>query len=379
LWNDYKRIFRDSIAAIVKQLDPSRAYWPSSPSLGWGRDSAYKKGDVHYWGVWWGKEPVEKYNEKVGRFNSEYGMQGMPSMKTIRQFSEDESRGQHHAFHTPDDTTLVVMKTHQKHPFGYENIKFYIEQKFKSPEKFEDLVYVSQLMQADAVKTAINAHRKNQPITMGTMFWQWNDCWPVVSWSAIDYYGRKKALYYEVKRSFADPAFLTTLNSGGSELNVTIDNPNNEIYQERAQWIDFRKGVDASEDWQNEWGPGRLTGNRILTNKVRHNEPNGVYVFTLRKKDSIVARDFVFLNDPKELDLPKANIKYRITAGKIELSCPVFAYGVYLDLPDGVEVDDNYFHLLPGEKKIVRFRSSLSLQTIRNSIRIKSLVDTYGK
>lgn len=108
LWNDYKKIFHQLIPGIVKQLDPERPYWPSSPSLGWGRDSAYKSGDVHYWGVWWGREPVEKYIEKTGRFVSEYGMQGMPDMKTMAQFSMPKDW----------DTASAVMKVHQKHPTG---------------------------------------------------------------------------------------------------------------------------------------------------------------------------------------------------------------------------------------------------------------------
>jgi beta-mannosidase len=212
LWIDYKKIFHELIPRILKEEDPDRPYWPSSPSLGWGRDSAYKKGDVHYWGVWWGKEPVEKYNEKVGRFISEYGMQGIPDMKTIKQFSLPQDW----------DTSSAVMKTHQKHPFGWENIKYYIEQKFRTPKTFEDLVYVSQLMQADAIKTAIEAHRRAKPVTMGTLFWQWNDCWPVTSWSAVDYYGRKKALFYEVKRAFKDTVLL--LHKKENRLQIKLDN-----------------------------------------------------------------------------------------------------------------------------------------------------------
>src|SRR5207253_1451616 len=107
----------------------------------------------------------------VGRFVSEYGMQGMPGMRTMKQFALPQDM----------DTSSPVMRTHQKHPFGWENIKYYIEQKFRTPKSFEDLVYVSQLMQADAIRTAIEAHRRNKPTTMGTMFWQWNDCWPVTS------------------------------------------------------------------------------------------------------------------------------------------------------------------------------------------------------
>ncbi len=290
LWTDYQKIFHKLIPDILKELDPHRPYWPSSPSLGWGRDQAYKQGDVHYWGVWWGKEPVEKYKDKVGRFNSEYGMQGFPDMKTIRQFAVPADL----------DTSSAAMKAHQKHPFGYQNIKLYIENKFRTPKTFEDLVYVSQLMQADAIRIAIEAHQANMPITMGTMFWQWNDCWPAVSWSAVDYYGRKKALYYQVKRSYA---------------------------------------------------------------------PDGEADKTLSD---------LLLIPPKEMNLQHTIIKWKLTGGtQLELLSDKFAYGVYIDVPDPVKLSDNYFHLLPGRKKIIQLSGNFNSEELKKKIKIKSLVDTY--
>jgi beta-mannosidase len=127
LWNDYQAIFHQLIPRVLNELDPGRPYWPSSPSIGWGRDQAYKQGDVHYWGVWWGKEPVEKYKEKVGRFNSEYGMQSFPDISTVEKFNPGKE----------PDTTSSEMRNHQKHPFGYSNIRMYIENRFKKPKTFE--------------------------------------------------------------------------------------------------------------------------------------------------------------------------------------------------------------------------------------------------
>jgi beta-mannosidase len=378
LWNDYKHIFHDLIPSIVKELDPSRSYWPSSPSMGWGRDSAYSKGDVHYWGVWWGKEPVEKYNEKVGRFNSEYGMQGMPDMKTISGFSDDAHQPQ--SFHIPYDTSSVVMKTHQKHPFGYENIKFYIEQKFKTPQTFEDLVYVSQLMQADAVKTAINAHRRNQPITMGTMFWQWNDCWPVTSWSAIDYYGRKKALYYEVKRLF-NPLFLFAEKEyGGAGFKIKAEvgdwDAKDLMYDIKARYFNGDYGLQfAQPERLSEWDSNHVI--HLPLQVLPRDYKKEYVVIRILKNDSTLIRHIFFYAPPKDLQLEKPSIQIKVRKDQIELFTDKFAYGVYIDVPDGVELDDNYFHLLPGERKIVNFRSSLPLETIRRAVRIKSLVDTY--
>jgi beta-mannosidase len=368
LWNDYQKIFHQLIPAVLKQLDPERPYRPSSPSLGWGRDSAYKKGDVHYWGVWWGKEHVEKYKEKVGRFNSEYGMQGIPDMKTIRQFSLPEDW----------DTTSPVMRTHQKHPFGYENIKYYIEQKFRTPKTFEDLVYVSQLMQADAVKTAIEAHRRNAPTTMGTLFWQWNDCWPVTSWSAIDYYGRKKALYYEVKRSFKESVFLPHYEERSTLLYLKGANELNNDVAVKGYFYDFVQGkLFDTDEYTSIIHPYNEREFFMISNKSDEQKRNGVWWFDVSYKGKWISRNFAFAFPPKDLNLPKTHIEYKIEKGQLLKSADKFAYGVYIDVPDGVELEDNYFHLLPNEKKIVKFTSTVSLETIRKRIKIKSLVDTY--
>jgi beta-mannosidase len=372
LWNDYKKIFHQLIPDILKELDPQRPYWPSSPSLGWGREQAYNQGDVHYWGVWWGREPVEKYNEKVGRFNSEYGMQAFPDMKTIRQIARPNEL----------DTSSAAMKAHQKHPFGYPNIKMYIENKFRTPKSFDDLVYVSQLMQADAIKTAIEAHRRNMPNTMGTMFWQWNDCWPVVSWSAVDYYGRKKALFYETKRSYA-PNILSIHATDSPELRLTFISEKDESFDAllEAEAFDFsgkkRSSLGTSPAFRVEKGkPVILAHPKVFISQK--DLEDCYWVFRIKRKNLVLGETIYFFLPPKELNLPAPGITWKLlNSGQLELSSNKFAYGVFVEVPDGVELADNYFHLLPNVKKIIKFSSSVPPETLKKNIRIKSLADTY--
>lgn len=199
LWNTYKNIFHDILPNAVKEYSHNTSYWQSSPSIGWGRKESMTQGDSHYWGVWWGLEPIETYQKKVPRFMSEYGMQSMPTWYSIQKFS------------TPKDwdTSSVVMKIHQKHPTGYSNLNFYLNalqlkttaSRF-SKSAFQEYVTNTQKLQSIAYKTAIEAHRSNQPYNMGTMLWQFNDCWPGASWSIIDYYGKKKIAYFQVKSSY---------------------------------------------------------------------------------------------------------------------------------------------------------------------------------
>ena len=152
------------------------------------------EGDSHYWGVWWGKQPFEVYTEKVPRFMSEYGFQGFPYPETVKRFSSTENK-------TPDSTEL---KCHQKHPIGYETIDEYLERESLQPKTLLNRIYQSQLLQAKGMDIAMEAHRRAKPYCMGSLFWQLNDCWPVVSWSAIDFYGNRKAVYYTAKHAFAD-------------------------------------------------------------------------------------------------------------------------------------------------------------------------------
>jgi len=369
LWSDYKKIFHEMIPGILAELDPQRPYWPSSPSLGWGREEAYRKGDVHYWGVWWGKEPIEQYREKTGRFVSEYGMQGMPSLKSIRQFADASQL----------DTSSRVMKAHQKHPFGWENIGLYIRERYREPRNFSDLVYTSQLMQAEAIKTAIESHRRRKPFNMGTLFWQWNDCWPVTSWSAVDYFGRKKALFYEVKRSFADVSIIPHADS--SYYYISIVSEKDSVLHGRlfTDFIAFnrkernvlRSGEDISV------GSSAAFTARSIRDMKREFPFDGCMRVRFVVNDSTLAENFLFLAPPKKLNLAKPKITVQISGTNIILESDVFAYGVEVDVPDDVKLDDNYFHLLPGEKKTVKFYSKRPSAELLKLLKTKSLADTY--
>lgn len=195
LWQDYTSLFKEILPEVVKQYDGTRPYISTSPMHGWGRKQSMTEGDSHYWGVWWGLEPIEKYKEKVPRFMSEYGMQAMPNWETILKFSLPGDW----------DTSSKVMKVHQKHPTGYRNLAVYLEQNGYKPKNFRAFAAATQDVQAKAMAIAINAHMDAAPYCMGTLFWQLNDCWPVSSWSVIDYYGGKKKAYHTVKQLYKRP------------------------------------------------------------------------------------------------------------------------------------------------------------------------------
>ncbi|MCQ2280912.1 MAG: hypothetical protein MJZ49_08975, partial [Bacteroidales bacterium] len=198
-------------------------YISTSPLWGWGHPECCTEGDSHYWGVWWGEEPFEMYIPKTGRFMSEFGFQSYPDLGTLRTVIPENQL----------QLGSPAMSNHQKHARGVQIIGKAMEQYFYVPDNLEDYIYTSQLVQAFGIGLALQEHRRRMPYCMGSLFWQLNDCWPVASWSCIDYYGRRKALYYEAKRDF-EPIIIAcdtvrnntlpiyVVNDGPDELNGTL-------------------------------------------------------------------------------------------------------------------------------------------------------------
>ncbi len=191
LWDGYQKLFHQILPALVKEYS-NQPYITTSPQNGWGQKESMTHGDSHYWGVWWGLQPIETYQQKIPRFMSEYGMQALPNFETIQQFTLPQDW----------DTSSTVMKLHQKHPTGYKSLAVYLNQNNLAPKSFKEYIQATQLLQAKALTTAITAHIAAQPRCMGTMFWQFNDCYPGASWSVIDFYGRKKKGYFAVQKLY---------------------------------------------------------------------------------------------------------------------------------------------------------------------------------
>jgi beta-mannosidase len=188
IWENYKSIFHELIPGLVESLSPEIPYTPTSPLSNWGKAENFNHSSMHYWGVWHGREPFERFEHNVGRFMVEYGFQSFPNISTLRKVATDSSLY----------LNSMVMQSRQKSYIGNGLILENIEQYYKSPENFEDFVQLSQKVQAKGLGMAIEAHMKAQPYCMGTLFWQFNDCWPGPSWSVVDYYGEKKEGYFVV-------------------------------------------------------------------------------------------------------------------------------------------------------------------------------------
>lgn len=192
IWNNYKTLFHELIPSKLKELDPSRSYLPSSPQSNWGKPENFNHGAMHYWGVWHGKEPIENFKSNVGRFMVEYGFQSYPIYDYLsKTLAPDQIHRDSSAF-----------QNRQKSYIGDRLMDAEIQKYFGNLD-IMDWLWATQFVQAQALKTAIIAHRLKAPHCMGTLFWQLNDCWPGASWSVLDYYQNEKLAYKEIQKWFS--------------------------------------------------------------------------------------------------------------------------------------------------------------------------------
>ena len=204
---DYDRLTEGTVGRVVRDLDPDRAWWPSSPSAGpddwsdnWHSDG---RGDMHYWSVWHEGKPFSDYLEVKPRFCSEFGFQSLPSAHTVATFAPEDER----------NVTSPVMEDHQRHPRGNALIMETMLRYFRMPSGFRETLYLSQVQQALAIRTAVEYWRSLRPRCMGTLYWQLNDVWPVASWSSLEYDGTWKLLHHEARR-FYEPLHLALVRNG---------------------------------------------------------------------------------------------------------------------------------------------------------------------
>ncbi|MFP4484228.1 MAG: beta-mannosidase [Spirochaetaceae bacterium] len=209
---DYDRLNEGVVGRTVRALDPSRNFWPSSPAAGpddfsdnWHDDT---KGDMHFWDVWHEGKPFEAYQAITPRFCSEFGFQSFPSVETMRLFASEEDL----------NPTSPVMEHHQRHPRGNTVILATIARYFRYPSAFEDFIYLSQVQHALAMQTAVDYWRAHRPLSMGALYWQLNDVWPVASWSSIEYGGRWKPLHYVARRMYAPVNVVIVPSAGGCDV-----------------------------------------------------------------------------------------------------------------------------------------------------------------
>ena len=356
MFRGYDKLFHQLLPAKVKELDADRFYIHSSPYFAnWGRPESWGIGDSHNWGVWYGQKTFESLDTDLPRFMSEFGFQSFPEMKTISTFA------------APEDYQIEseVMNAHQKSSIGNALIRTYMERDYIIPEKFEDFVYVGLVLQGQGMRHGLEAHRRNRPYCMGTLYWQLNDSWPVVSWSSIDYYGNWKALHYQAKRVFA-PILINPIQQNDS-LNIYLisdcpDTKDHLMLEMKVTDFDGKKqGKPIQLNTLTVPANTSQCVYRIKTDTWLSPEEQQRCFMQLTLKDkagNTLAETVYFFRKTKDLLLPETTVscKMKQKDGMCELTLfsPALAKDVFIEIPlQGARFSDNFFDLLPGERKTV--------------------------
>ncbi len=348
-WNDYLKIFDDLLPKLVKTLDSKTSYLESSPVFGWGKDESMTHGDSHYWGIWWGKQPFEMYEEKVPRFSSEFGFQSIPHLNTVLSFTDSSQL----------DLFSEDMKAHQKSSIGNQTILDYLPQYYPEPKNFKEMIYISQLLQAYGMDLAFRAQRLAKPRCMGTLYWQLNDCWPVLSWSSLDYYHQKKATHYVAEEDFATFMLKSEIENNQLKTSIVSDSLEDVSAKLQVSIISFTGDTLKQFEKGIEVGANQVTSIELGGVMMRQFNPAAAFIYSkLILNDETLADRVDFFGKPKDLQFPQSEIKMEQieeNTFKVSSSPAIFNYKLYLSTQEFGNFEPNFFHLLPGEEKVVRF------------------------
>ncbi len=380
VWKNYVATFRTAIPQLVSELDSGRFYWSSSPSGGWGRDASYTFGDVHYWGVWWGTRDFSSYEKSVGRFVSEYGFQGIPPLASLHEMAGQEVQS----------LMDLSLRAHQKNARGFATVRSFITNYYKEPLKFADYSYLSQLVQADGYQAAIDAHRRAKPYCMGSLFWQWNDPWPAISWSAIDWYGRKKLVAYRAAEAFQP--FNMTMHERNDSIVITIINDTRKDIAGRlfVYSCDETGKRDTLRNILIEYSPTK-NGEVFRFSKKDLSKTidwtTSALVSEFKHERSELNRRVIFYGtDFRNFKLEKGTLiidRLSVFAPKnlIRLKAKTWTRRIYLSLPDDPNAvfSNNGFDLLPGEIETVIIEAATTTKSFEQRVQVQCLNDVDWK
>jgi beta-mannosidase len=380
MWQDYLTEFSGILPRVVARLDAETPYWPSSPSADYEPLSEhYQSGDTHDWTIWHGRAPFSDYEKHHWRFVTEYGFQSFPEMRTVESFTLPEDRT---GIFTP------VMLAHQKNNEGNSLIHDYLTRDYPEPKDFASFLYVSQVLQAEGIKIGAEHFRRSRPETMGSIFWQLNDCWPVASWSSIDYYGRWKALQYYARRFYAPILVSPHVEDGSLKVYIVSDKTAAQAATLRVRLMDFDGKVLLEDSHSVEVTP--LSSKvyldwplKKLTDAGAADTSRVVVVADLSAGRLELSRNLVYLAPTRQVHLRPAALKVETAEAngsfRVRVTSPVLAQDVYLSFGDlDVKLSDNYLDILPGETVEVTGTGATTLDALKAQMKVVSLTDAFS-
>ena len=372
---DYLIMYEELIPDVLKEYDPQTFYWPASPSSGGSFDepNSPDRGDVHYWTVWHGNKPFSEYRKYFFRYASEFGFQSFPSKKTVETFTDD-----------PRDMNIFsyIMEKHQRQYGANGKIMNYMQQTYLYPSGFELAIYASQLLQADAIRYGVEHFRRNRGRCMGAIYWQLNDCWPVVSWASIDYCGRLKALQYYAKRFFA-PLMISCQEEGmmsqeadmnrqhfvfEKSIRLNVANETRRAEKVHVRWA--LRSADASvvSQWEEDVEVPALTSVWLDKMELPEADIFSQYVsYEMEKDGKIISSGTVIFSYPKYFRYEDPKLSYEIDGDEIIVRAHAYAKSVeILNENEDLILEDNYFDMNAGEKRVKMLSGDIEKLRLRS-------------
>ena len=351
--DDYLLLYENILPRICAEYAPDIFYWPASPSSHGGFDDPRNEnvGDVHYWQVWHGGVPFEEYRKHYFRYCSEFGFEAFPMMKTLRSFAK------------PEDMRIDsdVMHSHQKCASGNEKILSYVKDYYKIPEDFAHFVYLSQILQADAIRYGVEHFRRFRGRCMGALYWQLNDCWPVVSWASVDYYGRWKALHYRARKFFAP--VLISVHENEHEKIVNVSSETLKTFEGKICAAVKNNRMETLASWEKDICVGELSSLDTVLPKELSDlldaapeerfleyalEENGV---TLERDGKIYVKPCEYRFEDPAL---KASVREENGSFYLDIEASRYAKNVMIEWETAdVEPEDNFFDITNGKVSVL--------------------------
>ncbi|MFO7870650.1 MAG: glycoside hydrolase family 2 protein [Kiritimatiellia bacterium] len=390
-WKDYGRLFDRLLPEVVRRLDPDREYWPSSPHSPCG-DRAYHRnpacGDAHLWDVWHGRKPFEWYRTCLHRFCSEFGFQSFPEPKTAKEFTEQGDR----------NIVSPIMEHHQRSAIGNQTIMSYMLEWFRMPRNFDMTLWLSQILQALAMKYAVEHWRRMKPRCMGAIYWQLNDCWPVASWSSIDGSLRWKALHYAAKNFYSPVLTLGIEDAGRGTVDMYVCNDRRTGFSGRLRWrLTDTVGRQLAED---AYGVKVRAGKSSRIRKIDFSDVVGrcgagslMVWMKLEEKGKEVSSNLVLFGKPKEMALEDPELKLEVRKNRGSPQLPKEwefvarlkarrpALWAWIELTGAdARFSDNFVHVRPGEVREIGITPLKEMKTadVKKRLKVRSLVDTFN-
>ena len=350
-WTDI--FFHQMLEKEIRKYDGTTSFIPGSPcgvshNKGVNSDNV---GDTHLWSVWHGLSSMKEYRNRMTRFCSEFGFESLPDIKTIRTFA------------TQKDYSLDsrVFTAHQKCNSGNNRMLYYIRSRYNLPAKFEDFVYLSQITQSECMQDATEHWRRNKGRCNGALYWQFNDCWPVCSWSSLDYYGNYKALQYTAKH-FNAP-LTVSIEDTEEKVKVFVLNDLHESQNVTVEYsfFNFEKGVTDSDEREvplKEFSNETVFEFSVSDLKSRYNlKKTGLSVSLIKDGEKIAKRVLLFGNE-KDIRLPKPELQLSVKPGngQLEITVSTDKYARFVNVSSDfctLPFSDNFFDMLPGESRVI--------------------------